>query len=144
MVDELPIDLLTHEFNSRVFLMFLRRQDERHREINISTRDRQLPSKYCSFNNARGFTRMNDYLSCIPSHIISEDGIRITNDLSKQLFDEDLSIVRRHWQRSKITLSNKIEQLQTDLSSHANISLKKAMPKCQAALFKWIAKNRLR
>ena len=147
--DDLPIDLLTHDFNSRVFLMFLRRQDERHREICTSERDGQLSSKYSSFNNSRGFARMKDYhdlssRSCLPSHMISQDGRTITDELSKQLLDDDLSIVRRHWQRSKMILSNKIEQLQTNLSFQADTSIKKVIPKCQAAVFKWTAKNRLR
>jgi len=129
--------------------MFLRQQNERQREIYTYERERQYPSKYSSFHNSRGFARMKEYHSSsphssIPSHMISQDGIIITNNLSQQLLDDHLSIVRRHWQRSKMTFYNKIEHIQTDLSSHTNMSVKKAIPKCQAALFKWVSKHRVR
>src|SRR5690349_18464215 len=98
--DELSIDLLTNDFNSRSFLMFLRRQNERYREICTSQHDRQYPSKYSAFDKSRGFSRMINIQSSnstISSHMISEDGIIITDDLSKQLLDDNLSLVRRHW-----------------------------------------------
>jgi hypothetical protein len=142
--DELSVDLLTHDLNSRSFLMSLRRQNETYREICTSQRDRQYPSKYCSFNNSRGFSRMNKSYSSIPSRMISQDGIAITDDLSKELLDDSLCTVRRHWQKSKMTFSDKVKYIQTDLSSHTNISLKKAMCGCQVALFSWISKNRFR
>ncbi|CAF1566243.1 unnamed protein product [Rotaria sp. Silwood1] len=147
--NELSIDVLTHDFNSRSFLLSLRRQNEKHREICTSEHDRQHPSKYCSYDNSRGFTRLNKYHnsyvnSSISFHIISENGIIMTDDLSKQLLDDNLLIVRRHWQKSKILFSNKIKYIQSDLSSKTNISLKKAMYECQGALFNWISKNRLR
>jgi hypothetical protein len=129
--DELSIDLITHDLNSRSFLMSLRRQDQTHREMYSS-------------NNSRGFTRLNKSYSSIPSHMISQDGITITDDLSKELLDDNLCTVRRHWQKSQMTFSNKIKYIQTDLSSHTNISLKKAMCGCQVALFNWISKNRFK
>jgi len=134
--DELSIDLVTHDLNSRSFLMFLRREDERYREL----------STYCSFDNSRGLARMNkyNYLSSIPSYMISEDGVKITDDLSNQLLDDNLSIVRRHWKRSKMKFSNKIGDIQSDLSSHMTMSVKKGMCGCQAAIFNWISKNRLK
>jgi hypothetical protein len=145
--DELSVDLLTNDFNSRSFLMFLRRQNERYREISTSQHDRQYPSKYCASNNSRGFARMIKFQSSnstISSQMISEDGIKITDDLSKQLLNDNLSLVRRHWRRSKMTLSNKIEDIQSDLNLQTNISLKKATCECQKVLFSWISKNRLR
>ena len=134
--DELSIDLITHDLNSRSFLMSLRRQDQKHREM--------YSSKDYSLNNSRGFTRLNKSYSSVPSHMISQDGIRITDDLSKELLDDNLCSARRHWQKSKMTFSNKIKYIQTDLSSHTNISLKKAMCGCQTALFNWISKNRFK
>ena len=144
--DELSLDLLTHDFNSRSFLMFLRRQNETYREICTSQHDRQYPSKYCSLNHSRGFARMNKchYLSSIPSCMISQDGVTITDNLSKQLLDANLCTVRRHWRKSKVTFSDKIKHIQADLNSHADISLKKAMCGCQITLFNWISKNRLK
>ncbi|CAF3283649.1 unnamed protein product [Rotaria sp. Silwood2] len=147
--DELSIDLLTHDFNSRTFLMSLRRQNEKHREICILEHDRHYPSKYSSFDNVRGFARINQYHnsylnSSISSNIISKNGITIIDDLSKQLLDDNLSIVRRRWQKSKILFSNKIKHLQSDFNSQTNISLKKTMCECQGALFNWISKHRLR
>ncbi|CAF1146269.1 unnamed protein product [Rotaria sordida] len=143
--DELSIDLLTHDFNSRSFLMSLRRQNEKHREICTMKDDRYHPSKYCSFDNPRGFIRINKHHnSSIFSHIINENGIIIIDDLSKQLLDDNLSIVHHRWQKSKILFSNKIKHIQSDLSSQTNISLKKTMYECQGALFNWISKNRLR
>ncbi|CAF4311502.1 unnamed protein product, partial [Rotaria sordida] len=107
--------------------------------------DRYHPSKYCSFDNPRGFIRINKhYNSSIFSHIINENGITIIDDLSKQLLDDNLSIVHHRWQKSKILFSNKIKYIQSDLSSQTNISLKKTMYECQGALFNWISKNRLR
>ncbi|CAF1183409.1 unnamed protein product [Adineta steineri] len=124
---ELSIDLLTHDLDSRSFLMFLRRENERYREISTSEHDRQYSLNYTSFDHARGFSRMNKYVnlssnSLIPSHILSENGRIITNDISKQLLDDNLSIVRRQWKKSKKNLSNQIEHIQSDLNSHTNMS----------------------
>ena len=141
--DELSIHLLTHDFNSRSFLMFLRRQNETHREICTAQHDRQYPSKYCSLNHSRGFARMNK-CHCVPACMISQDGVITTDDLSKQLLDANLCTVRRYWQNSKVTFSDKIKHIQSDLNSHTDVSLKKAMCGCQIALFNWISKNRLR
>lgn len=142
--DELSIDLLTNDFNSRSFLMFLRRENERYREINTSQHDRQYPSRYCAFNNSRGFARFQSLNSTISTQMISKDGITITDDLSKQLLNDNLSLVRHHWRRSKLTLSNKMENIQSDFNLQTNVSLKKAMYECQKALFSWISKNKLR
>ncbi len=144
--DDLSIDLVTHDLNSRSFLMFLRREDERYRELSTSQNNRQYPSKYSSFDNSRGLARINkyNYLSSIPSYMISEDGVKITDDLSNQLLDDNLSIVRRHWKKSKMEFSNKIGDIQSDLNSHMNMSVKKGMCGCQAAIFNWISKNRLK
>jgi hypothetical protein len=79
--DELSVDLLTNNFNSRLFLMFFRGQNERYREISTSKHDRQYPSKYCAFENSRGFESMIKFQSSnsrISSHMISEDGVTIT------------------------------------------------------------------
>jgi hypothetical protein len=122
--------------------MFVRREDERYREQSTSENNRQ----YCSLDNSRGLARMNkyNYLSSIPSYMISKDGVKITDDLSNQLLDDNLSIVRRHWKRSKMKFSNKIEDIQSDLSSHTNMLVKKGMCGCQGAIFNWISKNRLK
>jgi len=143
--DELSMNLITNDFNSRSFLMFLRRQNERYQEISTSQHDRQYPSKYSAFDNSRGFARMIKFQSsksAISSQMISKDGITITDHLSKQLLDENLSLVRRHWRRSKIKFSNKMERTQSDLNLQTNISLKKTMYECQKALFNWICKNK--
>jgi len=145
--DELSVDLLTNDFNSRSFLMFLRGQNERYREISTSKHDRQYPSKYCAFDHSRGFDRMIKFQSSnsrISSHMISKDVITITDDLSKQLLNDNLSLVRRHWRRSKMILSNKIEDIQSNLNLQTNKSLKKATCDCQKIMFSWISKNRLR
>ena len=147
--DELPIDLLTHNFNSRSFLMFLRRQNEKHKELSRSEHDRYHPIKYCSLDNSRGFARINkhDYSSLnlfVQSNSSSCNVIINTDDLSKKLLKENLSIVHRRWQKSKLSFSSKIKSIQSDLNSQANISLKKATYECQEALFRWLSKNRLK
>ncbi|CAF3410193.1 unnamed protein product [Rotaria socialis] len=136
-------DLTAQDFNSRSFLMSLRRENEKHREIFALERNRQHPSKYSAFNNQRGFARMHNYHSSISSHIISKNGIIITNDLSRQLLDDNLSIVHRRWQNSKILFSDKIKNVQSDLNSKTNVSLKKVMCECRGAVFNWISKKRL-
>jgi hypothetical protein len=144
--DELSIDLLTNDFNSRSFLMFLRRHNERYQDVSTSQRNRQYPSKYCTSNNSRGFTRMMKFQSsnsAISSHMISKDGITIMDDLSKQLLNDNLSLVHHHWRRSEMIFSNKIEDIQSNLNLQTNVSLKKAMFECQKTFFSWISKNRL-
>ncbi|UJR15062.1 hypothetical protein I4U23_002033 [Adineta vaga] len=138
--DELPIDLLTHDLDSRSFLMFLRRENERNREI-------------CTFQqsspNARGFARMDrnensSTKTVIPSYMLSVDGITITDDISRQLLDDQLSIVDRQWKQSKKKFSTKIQHIQSNLNAQANFSMTKTMRNCQVVLFNWIAKSRLK
>jgi hypothetical protein len=127
--------------------MFLRRQNERHREVYTSEHDRQYRSKYCVFDHSRGFDRLINFQICnseISSHMISNDGIIMTDNLSQQLLDANLSLVRRHWRRSKMTYANKMEDIQSNLNLRTNTSLKKAMNECQKVLFNWIPKNTLR
>ena len=145
--DELSIDLLRNNFNSRSFLMFLRHENERYREISTSQHNRQYPTKYCTFDNSRGFDRIKrcqPINSVISSQMISKEGRTITDDISKQLLNDNLSIVRRHWRRSRMIFSNKINDTQLDLSLQTKISLKKTMSECQKSLFSWMSKNRLR
>ena len=144
---ELSIDLLTEDFNSHSFFMYLRRQNERNREISISQHDHQYRRKYSTSDQSRGFARLHDFQSSnsgISSHMLSEDAINTTVDLSEQLLDDDLSLVRRHWRRSKLTFANRMEGIQSDFNSQTNISLKKAMSECQKRLAHWICKNRSR
>ncbi|CAF0834322.1 unnamed protein product [Adineta steineri] len=94
--NELSIDLLTHDLDSRSFLMFVRRENERYREISTSEHNRQYSLNYTSFDHARGFTRMNKYVNLssnflIPYHMLSENGRIITHD--------NLSVDRRQWKK---------------------------------------------
>lgn len=145
--DELHADLLAHNFDSRSFLMLLRQRNEKHRAFAILEHERYHPLKYCSRDNLRGFSRINKYdyssaNSCIVSHMISPNGVTIIDDLSQQLLNENLLIVRRRLQKSKTSFSSKIKSMQSDLDSQINISLKKATCQCQQALCNWISKSR--
>jgi hypothetical protein len=131
------IDLLAQDFNARSFLMHLRRENERNCEI----------SKYSTFNNSRGFVRLIEFQplnSRVSSHMTSEQGIMITNELSQQLLDENLILVRYHWQRSKMAFAKKIEGIQSDLNLQTNTSFKRTVNGCHKLLFNWISKNRFR
>ena len=129
--NELPMDLLIHDLDSRSFLMYLRRENERYREIHTFQQ---------SSGNSHDFARINQNgnlftNSLILSHMISTDGITITDDLSRQLLDDQLSIVDRHWKQSKKKFSTKIEHIQASLNSQTNLSMKKSMHHCQEVLF---------
>jgi hypothetical protein len=117
--------LLVQDLNSRVFLTSLRRHNERQRES-----DRH-PSA--------GFGRLADMrcVSSVPSRLVTDGGMTIMNELSQQLLDESLSIVRGRWHRSQAALHQRIEQMQEDLSGRANLSLKRSLLKCQASLAQW-------
>ncbi len=139
--DELCIDILIQDFNSRSFLMYLRRENERNREISTY---HQHPSKYSAFDSARGFARLIDFQSKISSHMTSDKGITITDNLSQQLLDENLTLVRRHWQRSKMTFSKKMQDIQSEFNLQTNTSLKRTINECHKTLSNWISKNRFR
>ena len=141
--DELSIDLLTNDFNSRSFLMFLRRQSERYREISTSQHDRQYPSKYCEFDNSRGFARLIEFQPS-NSKISSYMTMLMTEELSQQLIDDNLKLVRYHWQQSKTTFTNKIEHIQSELNLQTNTSFKRTINDCHKLLSNWISKNRVR
>jgi hypothetical protein len=142
--DELSIDLLADDFNVRSFLMYLRRENERNREIYTS---RQHPSKYSAFDNSRGFARLIEFQSSnssISSYMTSDKGMMITENLSQQLLDDNLILVRHHWQRSKMTLTKKIDAIQSEFNLQANTSLKRTINDCHKLFSNWISKNRLR
>lgn len=141
--DELSIDSLKCRFDSRSFFMSLRRQNETHREIYTLEHDRHHPLKYSAFDHRRGFTRFDQSHSFMCDKIISNHGIMLTNTVSQQLLDDNLSIVRHRWQRSKILFSDKIQCVQSNLSTKTNLSLKRTVQECQEVLFNWISKNRL-
>ena len=117
--------LLVQDFNSRVFLTSLRRHNERQRDIE------RHPSS--------GLQRLADMrcVSSVPSRLLTDDGMTIMNELSEQLLDESLGIVRARWQRSQAALHERIEQTQADLSGRANLSLKRSLLKCQTSLAQW-------
>ena len=129
--------------------MFLRRQNDTCREIHTSADDRYHPSKFGSSTNLRGFARINKHphlYSNFSTSVYStnENGIAITDNLSKRLLDDNLSIVRRRRHESQMLYANRIKRIQTDLNVNASLSLKKTMYECQVALFNWLSKTRLR
>jgi hypothetical protein len=74
----------------------------------------------------------------------SNKGMMITENLSQQLLDDNLILVRHHWQRSKMTLTKKIDAIQSEFNLQANTSLKRTINDCHKLFSNWISKNRLR
>ena len=140
--EDSSVRCLTRDLNCQTFFSGLRRQEQRHRETSTGKYDHQHPSKYSSFNQSRGFTRL--LASPFRSAMIDENGRLLINALSRQLQDDYLSVVRRQWEKSRMTFDNKIQTIQAELHSQTDMSLKRTRCHCQTALVKWTLKNRFR
>lgn len=141
--NEVPMNLLVNDFDSRSFLLSLRREDERIRELSTIEFNRQNRSNYSSIEHRRGFARLiNVRKNSVSSHLMNDDGQILTDELSKQLLNDDLSLVHQHWQRSRQTLAKQILTLQSDFDRRTSTSLRKTMSECQKVIFHWISKYR--
>ena len=138
--EDSSLDCLTRDLNGQTFFTDLRRQEQRHRETFIGKYDYQHPCKYSSYNHLRGFNRLIE--SPLRSQMIDENGRLLIDALSLQLQDDHLSVVRRQWKKSKMTIENKIHAIQAELHSQTDLALKKTRCQCQIALVKWTLKNR--
>lgn len=144
-LNEVPSNLLRTDFDSRSFLLSLRRENERIRELSTIEFNRQCQSNYSSIDHRRGFARLmmiESQKKEFSSYLISNDGQILIDELSKQLLNDDLSLVHQHWQRSKRTLTKQIVTLQSDFDLRTNTSVRKTMNECRKVVFHWISKYR--
>ena len=122
------------DFNSQLFLTELRRYNQTIGQLNAH---QSSPSKYSSYHPCRGFHRLSKvhfHSSIIPNEMI--------DDLSLNLLDDHLALVRHHWWIYQMRLTKKIGSLQNDLQRHLDVSLKKKQCQCQSRLFQWLTKHR--
>ena len=141
--NEVPSNLIINDLNSRLFLQSLRRENERVRELSTIEFNRQYQSNYSSIDHRRGFSRLINTQTDISLHLISHHGQILVDDLSEQMLNDDLSLVRQHWQRSRRTLEKQILELQSEFDLRTNTSVKKAMDQCRKVVSHWISKRRL-
>lgn len=76
--------------------------------------------------------------------LISADGLALTDDLSRRLLSDHLTIARQRWTRSNRTFASSIGDIQSDLQSSATLSIKRAMRGCQATMINWIARSQFK
>ena len=141
--DEISSHLLTANFNVRSFLMSHRRENERHREISNNNTIREHSNKYSTLVHPRGFARLKNNSTTV-SHLIDEGGGDIFDDFTRQLLDEYLTLLRRHWQRSNMTFAKRIGYIQSEFHRQIKICLKKSLGDYDRVLSHWIYKNRSR
>lgn len=138
--DEISSHLLTANFNARAFLMFHRRLNERNQEMPMMTNINSM--KYSTFIQPRGFARLTNLT--ILSDMLTDDGMNILDEFSRELLDDYLILFQHHWQRSNTNFANKIEYIQSEFHRQTRICLKKSLNEYEKVLSHWISKNRLR
>ncbi|CAF0952362.1 unnamed protein product [Didymodactylos carnosus] len=158
---DLPVSLLINNFDSKVLLLNLRHQDERTLEWKTMEKERQSMAYHTSsrgfqhiewlkqskssvhsstVSNSSSITRMHTIKPTL-TYLSSKDSFKLTADLTVELLADDIVLYRKHWQKSKCNINDKIIQNHDDLILKLNISMKKTAPKYELSLLKWFTTN---